>query len=816
MRKNMKEAFEQILPATESDQYEAAVTVICVSYNHQDYIRDALEGFVAQQTNFPFCVYIGDDASTDSTPEILKEYAKRYPGVIIPVLREKNMGAQANLRDLCNRITTRYAALCDGDDYWCDPLKLQKQFDCLEEHPEVNACFCNAQILAPDDWYLNSYYKPDKNGKRYIPFSIPGFNSKKKYYTACEYISISPAHTSTMFFRWNHNVCLSATLDKLLFGDNYVMTTLIRDGLAAYLPDVVSVYRRSEVGTTMHDNLTNHHIDIQYRWFGVLRELKLFFETYYYDKKTIIAIENRMKLAVANYNAECLKVHDFDALRRLPEEYPDVYSIAMTAFVSFYRDSRRLTDALGWDNYQLFVRNPSYLKALKDAAMTIKKRRARKECWRSRIVRLRSIFSKITMNTKTFLRYWLYSFIPKKKNYWAITSFFHRGFLDNTMYFYKHVIENHPEINIVWLTTDDDVIKQLKKQEFPVLRMNSKEGRKFLSCASLVFTDHYRCSDYSHTAYNANTKVVQLWHGIGVKRNDLETMTKIQGVVRCDDIVCKKTDSLVIKTIKKLKRLFREPFRELFEEKYLLFVSSSAEDVRHDCASWRMPESIFFISGSPRTTLLHRVLNGYVTPEMEQIYDECPERKLRVLYAPTYRWDESSEFKLIHELCLALPELNEYLTSVDAELVIRLHPHTWRNFNNKIGLALQGFDNIRIDKEKDIYPYLGLYDILISDYSSIASDFLILERPEIFYWPDYDLWSQQENSTKYDPFEYCCGAQVTTWSDVIAAIEKYRQDPSLDAEWRRRIKNAYFDTGVNDENNSERIVQEVKRRIGLR
>ena len=119
------------------------VTIICLAYNHEAYIRDALEGFVSQQTDFPFEVLVHDDASTDGTADIIREYAARYPDIIRPVFQTVNRHSQGVCiarEFLFPMVRGRYVALCEGDDYWTDPLKLSKQVAALEAHPELDIC----------------------------------------------------------------------------------------------------------------------------------------------------------------------------------------------------------------------------------------------------------------------------------------------------------------------------------------------------------------------------------------------------------------------------------------------------------------------------------------------------------------------------------------------------------------------------------------------------------------------------------------------------------------------------------------------------
>ena len=114
------------------------VSVRCATYNHVNYIRQCLDGFVMQRTNFRFEVIVHDDASTDGTTEIIREYAEKYPDIIKPMYETENQYSKdvkaMNIR-INNRLTGKYIAICEGDDYWIDPLKLQKQVDFLDDHP---------------------------------------------------------------------------------------------------------------------------------------------------------------------------------------------------------------------------------------------------------------------------------------------------------------------------------------------------------------------------------------------------------------------------------------------------------------------------------------------------------------------------------------------------------------------------------------------------------------------------------------------------------------------------------------------------------
>ena len=122
---------------------EIAVSIVCTAYNHGKYIRQTLESFVGQKTNFKFEVLIHDDASTDETAEIIREYEEKYPDIIKPIYQTENQYSQSipiNITYQFPRIKGRYVAFCEGDDYWCHPRKLQKQFDIMEKNPDCSMC----------------------------------------------------------------------------------------------------------------------------------------------------------------------------------------------------------------------------------------------------------------------------------------------------------------------------------------------------------------------------------------------------------------------------------------------------------------------------------------------------------------------------------------------------------------------------------------------------------------------------------------------------------------------------------------------------
>lgn len=152
---SLRQQIERI--ADECERIKPLVVIDCLTYNHEAFLSDALDGFVMQKTDFPFVAVVHDDASTDGTASVLKKYAERYPDIIFPIFEEENQYPKRNgvIRRAMNsaKLATgaKYVAMCEGDDYWTYEYKLQKQVDFLESHPEYSLVFHDAKIQYMDE-----------------------------------------------------------------------------------------------------------------------------------------------------------------------------------------------------------------------------------------------------------------------------------------------------------------------------------------------------------------------------------------------------------------------------------------------------------------------------------------------------------------------------------------------------------------------------------------------------------------------------------------------------------------------------------------
>lgn len=216
------------------------VSVFCMAYNHERFIRETLEGFIRQETDFAYEVIIHDDASTDGTAAIIREYAEHYPEIIKPIYQTENQYSQ-DVNILCEylmpRFRGKYAALCEGDDYWIDPFKLQKQFDYMESHPDCSFCFTNALLHDMTTGETRTFIPHGEEDQKH-------FDPDKTEYDLHDFYLLRFIPTASFFFR---TADLEAVRKNLLkscpAGDLKMRLNLTACGYAHFINEKTCVYR---------------------------------------------------------------------------------------------------------------------------------------------------------------------------------------------------------------------------------------------------------------------------------------------------------------------------------------------------------------------------------------------------------------------------------------------------------------------------------------------------------------------------------------------------------------------------------------------
>lgn len=206
------------------------VSICCITFNHEKFIRDAIEGFLIQKTNFPIEILIHDDASTDGTTDIIREYQIAHPDFIKAIYQAENQYSRGRKPStiILPEARGKYIALCEGDDYWTDPLKLQKQVDFLDAHPECSLC-CHKLIES---------YENGRTPDRIFP-NIQGDQVFNKEYLYRNFF----IRTCSVVFRNDAIDSMIKFLEGFKVGDAPLFYYYAQRGTIGYLDDCMSVYR---------------------------------------------------------------------------------------------------------------------------------------------------------------------------------------------------------------------------------------------------------------------------------------------------------------------------------------------------------------------------------------------------------------------------------------------------------------------------------------------------------------------------------------------------------------------------------------------
>ncbi|OCL87499.1 putative glycosyltransferase EpsE [Aliarcobacter thereius] len=212
------------------------VSILCITYNHENYIEDAIKGFLIQETNFEFEILIHDDASTDNTQNIIKKYEKEYPNIIKVIYQKENQyskGIKPLWEFLYPKTLGKYIAFCEGDDFWVDNLKLQKQVDLLEKNPDFKLVFHKSKRISNEP-LENKIIGEYSSKTTKIPFQNILLRTKGMIPTASCVISRNAFDMTYKFMSENK---------YLLQGDIYMQYISAFSKGALYINEMMSIYR---------------------------------------------------------------------------------------------------------------------------------------------------------------------------------------------------------------------------------------------------------------------------------------------------------------------------------------------------------------------------------------------------------------------------------------------------------------------------------------------------------------------------------------------------------------------------------------------
>lgn len=290
------------------------VSVYCMVFNHEPYLRDALEGFVRQQTDFEYEVIVHDDASTDRSREIIEEYAKNYPAIIKPVFQQENQyskGVRVVDAFVLPRLTGEYVAVCEGDDYWTDPMKLQLQVDFLDKHPDYVACVHNTMKLD----------------------MMTGVESRMFSHTQDEDITVAEAlavgggcyHTSSLMYRREYIYNRPAFFQKAKgFADYPMAIYLTLSGKMRFINRTMSYYRFGSISSwTRKTRADTNKIAMHHQYVvDMLEEVDRYTDGAHHAQIEHVILQNRYKILFYKEQYSQLRKMPYAQLyRQMPASY---------------------------------------------------------------------------------------------------------------------------------------------------------------------------------------------------------------------------------------------------------------------------------------------------------------------------------------------------------------------------------------------------------------------------------------------------------------------------------------------------------------
>jgi glycosyltransferase involved in cell wall biosynthesis len=243
---NQLEKIESLVDAVEDWSVlpaEPMVSVCMITYNHEEFIREAVDSILMQQTTFAYELVIGEDKSTDRTREIVQEYQLQYPNKIRLRLAKENLYSQ-NLKPFTGVLIAcrgRYIALCEGDDYWTDPLKLQKQVELMDDNQECSMCFHRAFQLDQESGNMK--------------ILKPSLQKKKKIYTLNDIVLGDFIPTATIMLRNGLVPEFPSWFNECFVGDWPLQIIYAQKGSIRFIDQAMSAYRVHSGGIMSGENI---------------------------------------------------------------------------------------------------------------------------------------------------------------------------------------------------------------------------------------------------------------------------------------------------------------------------------------------------------------------------------------------------------------------------------------------------------------------------------------------------------------------------------------------------------------------------------
>lgn len=380
------------------------------------------------------------------------------------------------------------------------------------------------------------------------------------------------------------------------------------------------------------------------------------------------------------------------------------------------------------------------------------------------------------------LIYLISYFVPKDRNLWVFGAWFGEKYADNSKYLFEYLNKKHPEIRAVWLTKNKESFDLITQKGYEVYLMNSFKGYKIGLKASKAIISTGIEDIIPYTC--GRTKIIQLWHGSPLKR-----------IMFDDEFLCNE-----LKNFKSKVYLFIFPY--ILKKEFsngTIFISSSEEVKNILSTAFRVPKGNVKITGYPRNDFSDQITEIPI----KKFFSKKKDDNIKIgIYMPTHRKDGERIIKLLFENYHYINSRLQYLNSI---LLIKFHFYGLDDEMAKRSKCDRIIFLSDDDFQQDIYKIIPSTDYLITDYSSVYFDYLLLNKPIIFAPFDIEDYLVDDRKFYYDYNEITPGPKAKNWNAVLTYIEEAINYPDKYKEDREIIKKRF--NKYEDKENCKRVFE---------
>ena len=381
---------------------------------------------------------------------------------------------------------------------------------------------------------------------------------------------------------------------------------------------------------------------------------------------------------------------------------------------------------------------------------------------------------------------WFISYFTKKdKNIWVFGAIRGQKYMDNAKYLFEY-IHNNTNIQAIWISKNQKLVDGLKANGFNAFYEYTPEARLYASRAKVAIITHRgnrEQSDLPFYTFSQKTKIIQLWHGIPLKK-----------IAYDDKVFSFRHDENSFKwKVKVLLKSTLFPFLNYGNEPSLILaLSKETQDIFSQ--AFRTSKEKVVITGYPRNDIL---LQSVFVKQKES-------QRKKVIYMPTFRGSINSDFDLFLQYGFDVDKLDAFLSKENMQMDIKLHP--FNKPSDILIVKLEQSKNIFFLDHDAIYEVIGKYDMLITDYSSIYFDYLLLDRPVIFTPFDKETYMEEDREFYFEYDEVTPGPKAMNWEDVMKFIKMFNEDVQMYTKERQLIKDKFH---THQDNKSTQRVYEA-------